>query len=292
MLLIMLTTGLALVLASVCFVVADAITARRAIIRGLELDADSVGSTCTAALRFDDKQTAEEALAIMRNEPHVLTAALYTEKGDVFATYRRSDGAGAPPDEPGEDGWRRVGGRVELFRPVILGGERVGTVYIERDLADIGRRLRYDALVVGAVFVLALCVAVTATTRFQRILTVPLKELLRTTDAVARSRDYSLRAHKLSEDELGSLTDEFNAMLQEIQHRDREVSRARDELEQRVQDRTLQLRQRSDELERFNRAAVGREQRMIELKREVNALRARLGLEPEYDLSFLEGGVS
>jgi hypothetical protein len=37
------------------------------------------------------------------------------------------------------------------------------------------------------------------------------------------------------------------------------------------------LRQRNDELERFNQAAVGRELRMRELKEEINSLAARLG---------------
>lgn len=47
--------------------------------------------------------------------------------------------------------------------------------------------------------------------------------------------------------------------------------------------RTEQLRERNDELLRFNRAAVDRELRMVELKSEVNALLARLGESPRYD---------
>ena len=43
-----------------------------------------------------------------------------------------------------------------------------------------------------------------------------------------------------------------------------------------------------EELERFNRLAVGRELRMIELKREVNQLCERLGEKQPYDLSFVE----
>ncbi|MBV8969341.1 MAG: PAS domain-containing protein, partial [Verrucomicrobia bacterium] len=42
------------------------------------------------------------------------------------------------------------------------------------------------------------------------------------------------------------------------------------------------LRLRNDELERFNRAAVGREMRMLELKREINELLAEKGDAPRY----------
>jgi len=42
------------------------------------------------------------------------------------------------------------------------------------------------------------------------------------------------------------------------------------------------------ELEGFNRLAVGRELKMIELKREVNGLCKRIGEKPRYDLSFVD----
>ena len=47
------------------------------------------------------------------------------------------------------------------------------------------------------------------------------------------------------------------------------------------------LQQQMGELEQFNRLAVGREQRMIELKRQVNELSQELGKPKPYDLSFL-----
>ncbi len=42
------------------------------------------------------------------------------------------------------------------------------------------------------------------------------------------------------------------------------------------------------EIERFNRLAVGRETRMIELKREVNEMARKAGIAPPYDLAFVE----
>jgi PAS domain S-box-containing protein len=49
-----------------------------------------------------------------------------------------------------------------------------------------------------------------------------------------------------------------------------------------------EMKRRNLELERFNRATVGRELDMIELKRRINALSAELGREPPFPLSFLE----
>jgi PAS domain S-box-containing protein len=49
---------------------------------------------------------------------------------------------------------------------------------------------------------------------------------------------------------------------------------------------TEELESRNDELSQFNRLAVGRELRMIELKKEINALCAAAGLPPRHDLAF------
>ena len=51
-----------------------------------------------------------------------------------------------------------------------------------------------------------------------------------------------------------------------------------------------ELKRRNEELERFNRATVGRELDMIALKRQVNDLSRQLGREPPYPLSFLDAG--
>ncbi len=59
--------------------------------------------------------------------------------------------------------------------------------------------------------------------------------------------------------------------------------------EEELQQRTERLTRANEELERFNRLAVGREQRMIELKCQVNELLAKAGKPPAYDISFSQG---
>ena len=51
-----------------------------------------------------------------------------------------------------------------------------------------------------------------------------------------------------------------------------------------------ELKSTVEELERFNRLAVGREERMIELKCEVNEMAHKAGAAPPYDLAFAEPG--
>jgi DNA-binding NtrC family response regulator len=53
-------------------------------------------------------------------------------------------------------------------------------------------------------------------------------------------------------------------------------------LENEVARRTRELTEKMEEMTRFNRMAIGRERRIIELKRQINALQAELGREPKY----------
>src|SRR4029453_4344135 len=60
----------------------------------------------------------------------------------------------------------------------------------------------------------------------------PILQLARTAADVSSRGDYSLRAQKVTDDELGTLVDAFNRMLHQIQQREtelREANRLKDE---------------------------------------------------------------
>jgi len=69
------------------------------------------------------------------------------------------------------------------------------------------------------------------------------------------------------------------ALLAEVLGNALQVARAREDLRRSVEETT----RANDELEEFNRAMVGRENRIIELKEEINALLADQGKPPRYE---------
>ena len=62
-----------------------------------------------------------------------------------------------------------------------------------------------------------------------------------------------------------------------------ELRNSRDNLEEMIGERTTELEKNVRELETFNKFAVDRELRMIELKKDITALLARLGEPPKYE---------
>ena len=249
----MVSAGLALLLASAGFVTYDLVTLRRAILDEVASHADHIAASAGAAIAFQDEKTADESLAILENAPHVVAAAIYTNGGAIFARYDPHGGARFPSLD--QRGRSFSGRRLRLFRDIELGDERLGSVYVERDLSDVPARLgRYASIALGVLGV-SLLLTMLTTSRLGRALSRPVQELAETAEAITKGKDYAIRARKTSEDELGRLTDAFNAMLSEIQRRDSALQRAHDELEARVKQRTEALNQSREELRRAMEAS-------------------------------------
>jgi HAMP domain-containing protein len=109
---------------------------------------------------------------------------------------------------------------------------------------------------------------------------------------VASNVTASARIADSRKDEIGTMSQAFNRMADSLEAAHRQ-------LEERVQARTKELSQANDrlqehmlELARFSTLAVGREERMIELKRQVNELAEALGKPAPYDLSFLDDSAA
>jgi PAS domain S-box-containing protein len=104
------------------------------------------------------------------------------------------------------------------------------------------------------------------------------------THFVATGKD--ITEHKRDEEKLRKAYDELELRVQE---RTEELRIAISELENEITERKraeAELRGANEELTRFNKAMIGRELRMIELKKEVNELCRQAGQPPHYSLDF------
>lgn len=92
-------TMLALALACAGFTIYERVIFRATTVSELTTLADTLGANAAASLAFTDKKSAEEILAALRAEQHILAACLYDERRQLFAKYRRSD-LGADSEVP------------------------------------------------------------------------------------------------------------------------------------------------------------------------------------------------
>jgi signal transduction histidine kinase/DNA-binding response OmpR family regulator len=217
-LIVMLTAGVALLVTCASFILNDVVTIRRAKVVNLSILADIVGANCTAPLAFNDEKSATETLAALRANQTITAACIYDKSGRPFARYARGDAAGVPiPDQVGKDGHHFSSSALTLFEPVTLDRERIGTVFLQADLSDIQARLLGYAGIATLTLLVSLLVALLIASKLQGLISDPILSLAQTASQVSTRKDYSLRATKQTNDEIGFLIDRFNEMLAQIQ---------------------------------------------------------------------------
>jgi signal transduction histidine kinase/ActR/RegA family two-component response regulator len=211
---------MALLVAGAALLTRDMSVYRNTWAADLANEAGVLALSTAPALAFDDHKVARRALATQRDRPEVLTAALYTAEGRLYASYAKSERDAAPAEVPPITGLTVSGELVELTRPVVRGGEVLGTLYM-RARYDIASRVEDYLGIFAVVLLLGLTVAYVLSRRLQTAITAPLEAMATVSRAIVDRRDYSLRAKKVTDDEIGLVVDAFNGMLEEVQSADR-----------------------------------------------------------------------
>jgi len=249
---ILLVSSLASLLACAVFGAYDWVTFRRAMLQDLTTLGGVLANNSTAAIAFQDADTADEVLRGLRVHPRIVGAALYRRGGQLFAKYSRGNPTEPIPPTTEADGVRFDDGRLVLFLPVELDGKRIGTIYLQSDLQGLHARLRLYVGIVILVLAIGLVVTLLLSTVFQRAISGPILELARTARRISQDRDYALRVTKTSEDEVGQLTESLNTMLTGIEARDSALRQANAALQAEIGERRkaeTELRQLNETLE-------------------------------------------
>ena len=245
-------SGITLILACAAFLTYELATFKRKMALDLEIIAQITGANSASSLSFDDAHSAAQTLKSLSAHPHVMAACIYEKAGDVFATFVRAGlKESFPPKATSEDKSLFTKKYLLLMHKIILDGETVGTVFIKCDLQELHERLRGYGLILVLVVIASTLVAFLLSSKLQRIISDPIVGLAQVVNEVAARQDYSVRAPRTSNDELGRLIEGFNEMLNEIQKRDEALRSAHGNLEQRVEERTQELRHENAERTRM-----------------------------------------
>ena len=255
----MLTSTTVLVLTGAALVVYDLASFRQTLARNLTTRAEILAANSTAALAFQNRDDATQVLAALKSDPSTVMAALYDQRGRLFATYSASGPPALLPTAPSRRGAWFEPSAVVVHQPVVEDGRALGTLYLKSDLRALAGRMRIFTMMVVLAVLGSIGVAFALSTWLQRGITQPVLTLADAARRVSEGKDYTVRASVVSDDELGLLTASFNEMLSEIQERDSALraseTRLRQlngDLERRVHARTAQLEDSNRELEAFS----------------------------------------
>jgi signal transduction histidine kinase/ActR/RegA family two-component response regulator len=228
--LLTLTSGGAIVAVCLVLAVFDYVYSRSETIAALELQTMIVGMNSGAPLAFGDLANGEEALAAFQARPGVVEATLYDAGGQPFARYQRTNQA-APQLPLQVDGTSRDGRWLVLVRSIDDRDQRLGHLQVVYDMARLHARLQRSLALSVLVTLITVTLVFLFSRRIKDLLMQPIAALGATARAISQTRDYSLRADKRSEDELGIFTDTFNEMLSQIQAQEIDLQGARQDAE-------------------------------------------------------------
>ena len=171
-----------------------------------------------AALAFEIPEDAERLLNSLDTDESIIMACIYDSGGDLLAVYRQTgypEKLTPPPPKTPRLEYNKA--FLEIYRPIYLEGDQIGLIYVLDNRLDEKAKINRDITVLVLVMLLALLVAYIMSWHLQRIVSGPILSLARTATSIADKKDYSIRALKQSEDEVGTLIDSFNDMLTQIQ---------------------------------------------------------------------------
>jgi signal transduction histidine kinase/ActR/RegA family two-component response regulator len=217
LILAMLATSLVSILVmAVAMVFYDLSNYKRSWVNDLSGQARILARASAPALNFDDRQVAQDNLALLSVRPRILAAAIYAPDGTLFATYAQA-GLKNPqfPRLPEWDGYRIRDEEILLYHRIEENNEILGTVYL-RARYEMAQRLRDYLGILGGVVAGSLLIALLMSTWLQAAITKPILAIAAAARNVMERRDFSTRVPKTTDDEIGDLVEGFNDMLTEV----------------------------------------------------------------------------
>jgi signal transduction histidine kinase len=206
------------------------INIKKSIVNNTSMSAKLTGEYCITALSFNYPDRAGEILEKLNSMPQILNGYVYDESSNLFASYNK---AGENPVEipaKKEASHRFEGDYLHLWEPIFFRGKHLGTLYL-RVYTQVTEKIRNHFIIMVSVMFGLLVLSYVFAVTLQRIISGPILKLAQMSREISSKGDYSFRAQKKSEDEVGVLYDEFNSMLDVIQSREEELESKNAELE-------------------------------------------------------------
>ena len=190
--------------------------------KNLSVLAQLVSENSAALIAFDSTEEASDLLRSMSVNDSVVAAALYvpieagSQNQKIFANYVHPNfqGRESVPFQSGLERAEYEGDSLIVVKTVLDSDqEAVGKLYLKAHTDEIRERLSSIIIRSALVLLVSAVVALFIAAYTQGMISGPILHLVDIMHGVTENEDFSLRADKDSEDELGQLVDGFNSMV-------------------------------------------------------------------------------
>ncbi|WP_440053962.1 sensor histidine kinase [Pseudoalteromonas sp. T1lg65] len=260
---VMLVTALCLSLSISISTYLDIKEQKRLIINKIEMIADIVSFNSQITILFDDRKTEEARLKSFQEVDIVKNIHIYaiddvTEKPVFFTSFNASRTPPVPLKINSIDELstaKVTDDYVELIKPVLYEGKVEGYVYVRGGLESLSNYINKKILVDIALTIFVLILVFFVSRGIQRRIASPIEELSQLLQDVSKNHNYDARATGSSIAELNVLANNLNIMLARTENQlerhkaDKlEIKQLNQSLEEKVNQRTIALREANQEL--------------------------------------------
>lgn len=227
MLLVSATAGIVVLIAFVISTFNDAKSSSKMAKEDLTILADVIARNVASAIIFDDVGAAKETLESLQADSAILHADVLGAQGERFASFVNL--------KHESQFWLHdisLLKEIVVERPVSQNGKQVGFIRVVADYDAV-----FDGVIIRTVsnllgLMLAYLLGYMFLRKMLRHILEPVQRLTSAMSEIIDHEHYSLRVNKKSNDELGHLTDGFNLMLSQIEHRDTKLRQSDQALSQ------------------------------------------------------------
>ncbi len=208
-----------------------------------------IGVQSIPSLMSNDPEMATRILGTLKDDEKIIGARLLDNSGVLFAKFKGTDStcqiatAQMLSFVAGQENYVVDFGDeyVEVYERIMNGGSYYGVLYLQYDLKVFHDVARASTLALSLMILFGLIIVFGLSQFSHKTITDPIKKLVGAVREVSKTYDFSIRVKAEGSDDLALLSGEFNKMLDRIEHSDQALKRARDELESRVRERTMEL---------------------------------------------------
>lgn len=190
------------------------------------LNAKLVSEYCITPLDFGYNEEAKDNLSKLATIPTIFNGYIFDLKGNVFASYNRTELINIPGLPKGDINRYFEGDWLHIFWKIKFKEEIKGTIYIRVSTTELYNNLRSNIISKISIGIVLMLIAFFMAVRMQRMISYPILALADTTERISRKADYTIRLEKKSNDEIGVLYDSFNNMLEHLKLRENQRDKA------------------------------------------------------------------
>ena len=243
---ILLISILILFVTGVIFFANDYFSYKQSSIEKVETVGKIIATNSTAAVVFNSQEDAFDVISAVAAEPNITAVCIYDLQGELFSYYPEGIETKLKLTGTPKYDHEFSNGSLNIYLPIKEGENELGVVFIKYDMSGIYSRIKIYLLIVLLTMVISLFLVWVFSFKLRKTITKPILSLASTAVGIGVAKDFSIRATKHFNDEVGQLTDSFNKMVAQIEEQNKVVSNYNNDLIEKAKQLELASKYKSE----------------------------------------------